>query len=193
MTPEGKAAFLKAIHDGKAFIGTHAASDTFHTQPDDPQERSNRYINHGEKADPYVRMLGAEFIKHGPQQVAHMRCVDQKFPGMKAAGEGFDLNEEWYSLKDFQPDLHVLLVQETKGMKGPEYQRAPYPATWARKYGKGRVFFTSMGHREDVWTNPLFVSILTGGIGWALGKSKADIAPNIETACPGYREIPPKS
>ena len=58
----------------------------------------------------------------------------------------------------------MLLVQETEGMPDNEYKRSPYPATWARMYGLGRVFYTSMGHREDVWMNETFQSILLGGI-----------------------------
>jgi hypothetical protein len=42
-----------------------------------------------------------------------------------------------------------------------------------------------MGHREDVWTNPLFQDILVGGIKWALGEVKADVTPNLKTAAPG--------
>jgi type 1 glutamine amidotransferase len=192
MTPEGKTAFLDAIRSGKGFIGTHSASDTFHTQPD-PPDRSNRYLNHREAADPYVKMLGAEFIKHGAQQVARMRVADPKFPGLEKAGAGFELMEEWYSLKDFQKDLHVLLVQETEGMKGADYQRGPYPATWARRHGRGRVFYTSMGHRQDVWTNPLFQSTLLGGIAWALRNVRADVTPNLEQVAPRYAEIPPRA
>ena len=192
MSPEGKAAFLDAIKKGKGFIGTHAASDTFHTQPD-PPDRSNRYVNHGEKVDAYCAMLGGEFIKHGKQQVAPMRVVETAFPGFGSLGSSFELMEEWYSIKDFQPDLHVLLVQDTAGMKDPEYKRPPYPATWARMHGRGRVFYTSMGHREDVWTNPMFQGILLGGIAWAVGNAKANVTPNIESAAPGYREIPPRA
>ena len=98
--------------------------------------------------------------------------VDTKFPGFEKSATGFDSMEEWYSLKDFRPDLHVLLVQETETMEGIEYERPAYPATWARQHGKGRVFYTSMGHREDVWTNPIFQDILTGGISWAVAKWK---------------------
>jgi hypothetical protein len=54
------------------------------------------------------------------------------------------------------------------------------------------VFYTSMGHREDVWTNPRFQNVLLGGLGWAAGNVNADIKPNIETATPGYREIQPR-
>ncbi|MEQ1473575.1 MAG: ThuA domain-containing protein, partial [Candidatus Acidiferrum sp.] len=47
MTEQGKKALLDAVAGGQGFIGVHAASDTFHTQPD-PEDRSNRYIAHGE-------------------------------------------------------------------------------------------------------------------------------------------------
>ncbi len=192
MSPEGKQAFLDAVKNGKGFLGSHSGSDTFHTQPD-PADKSARYQTNGDKSDPYILMLGGEFIKHGPQQVAKMRVVDKKFPGFEKLSDSFDLNEEWYSLKEFQPNLHVLLVQETEGMKGDEYQRASYPATWARTYGQGRVFYTSMGHREDVWTNELFQNILFGGIHWAVHNLDADVKPNLEKVTPKHGEIPPKA
>jgi type 1 glutamine amidotransferase len=190
MTQEGKQAFLDAVKAGKGFIGSHSASDTFHTN-NEAKKGPDRYKNFGAAADPYIRMLGGEFIKHGAQQKAKMRCVDPKFPGMEKDAGGFDLQEEWYSLKDFSEDLHVLLVQETETMKGIEYQRPAYPATWARQYGKGHVFYTSMGHREDVWTNPIFQDILTGGIHWACGDLQAEIPPNLAQVAPGWAQNPP--
>ena len=191
MTAEGKQAFIDAVKHGKGFIGTHSGADTFHTQPD-PADKSTRYQTNGDKSDPYVLMLGGEFIKHGPQQVAKMRVVDSKFPGLENVEASFAFQEEWYSLKEFQPNLHVLLVQETEGMKGEEYQRGPYPATWARTYGKGRVFYTSMGHREDVWMNEVFQKILLGGINWAVRNVNADVTPNLEQTAPKCHELPPK-
>jgi hypothetical protein len=116
-----------------------------------------------------------------------------KFPGAQALGESFRLNEEWYSNKNFSPDIHVILVQETKGMKGSDYARPPYHATWARRHQKGRVFYTSMGHRPDVWENPKFQSLLLGGIAWALGEVEADLTPNLLAATPeaGKNPSPP--
>jgi len=195
MPAEGKTALLDAIHNGKGFIGSHCASDTFHTSENkgEKAEAGGRYKNFGDKADPYIKMLGGEFIKHGAQQKSTMRVVDPNFPGLKSAGAGFEMHEEWYSLKDFPKDLHVILVQQTEGMKGPEYQRPPYPATWARMHGSGRVFFTSMGHREDVWTNPIFQDILFGGIAWAVRNVDADVKPNIDQVTPQASELPPSA
>ena len=190
MSPAGKQALLDYVAGGAGFIGSHSASDTFHTANED-KKGPDRYANHGKDADPYVRMLGGEFIKHGKQQSAKMRCTDPKFPGMEKAAGGFEMMEEWYSLKDFTDDIHVLLVQETGTMEGTDYQRPPYPATWARAHGKGRVFYTSMGHRDDVWANPTFQEILTGGIRFALGEAKADVTPNLKQVTPDAWKNPP--
>src|SRR5262249_2307996 len=156
------------------------------------EDETERYRSHGAKVDPYIAMIGGEFIHHGDQQTSRMRAVDPKFPGFDDVGSGFDLMEEWYSLKDFAPNLHVLLVQETQGMKGALYARGPYPATWARMHGQGRVFYPSMGHREDVWTNPRFQRIFLGGIAWAVRNVDADVTPNLETAASHHGDLPPR-
>ena len=93
----------------------------------------------------------------------------------------------YHDLKNFAKDMHVILVQETEGMKGNCYQRPPFPATWARMHDKGRVFYTSFGHREDIWTNPKVQELMLGGIAWAMGNVDADVTPNIDTVTPGAR------
>lgn len=195
MTPEGKAALFDYVRSGKGFLGTHSASDTFHTD-NESLKGPERYVNHNEKADAYVRFLGGEFIKHGAQQVAKNTVIDPKFPGFETLGADFGFQEEWYSLKDFSPDIHVLTVMDSPAMTGPEYARPAFPNSWARLEGKGRVWYTSMGHREDVWTNPVFRTILTGGVRWACGDLKAEVPTNLKTAAPEAHinpaYIPPK-
>jgi len=194
MTPAGKTALLEAVKGGKGFVGMHSTSDTFHSnmaEDDKTKEHLSRYKTYGDEVDDFTKMLGGEFIVHGKQQTAKARVIDRAFPGFEKAGAEIELMEEWYSLKEFSKDLHVLLVQETEGMTGEPYRRPPYPNTWARMHGKGRVFYTALGHREDVWTNPLFQGILFGGLAWALGEVEADVTPNLEKVAPGYATIPP--
>ncbi|MCX7824513.1 MAG: ThuA domain-containing protein, partial [Verrucomicrobiae bacterium] len=69
------------------------------------------------------------------------------------------------------------------------YERPPFPCTWARMHGKGSVFYTSMGHREDVWTSKIFRQVLLGGLSWALGRAKADITPNLAQVAPKANEF----
>jgi len=194
MSAEGKQNLLEAIHNGMGFVGIHAAADTFHPQPD-PKDLSNRYIAHGEQQDPYLKMLGAEFIIHGSNprlQDASLIVNDPKFPGLEGVSSPVSLKEEWYSLKDFQSDLHVILTLDTKGMHGACYERAPYPVTWARMYGKGRVFYTAIGDRPENWKNEFFTKLLGGGIRWAIGDVNPNVETNLKEAVPGYAEIPPR-
>lgn len=184
MSPEGKQAFLDLIHGGKGFVGAHSATDTFDTAGNrfDPAPQTH--------LDPYLKMIGAEFLMHDQQQKARLAVTDKNFPGMAALDDGIDILEEWYPFRDFQPDLHVLTILETRGMTGPHYQRPPFPNTWVRMHGSGRVFYTALGHREDVWTAPWYQSLLAGGISWALGMVNASVEPNIARVTPHASDIP---
>ena len=216
MTEAGKAALLNAVASGKGFIGIHSAADTFHTgenaETDVRQVRTWRYRNWGDEADPYIRMIGAELIIHGTPRVGTLRVVDNEFPGFANVGRQIKYKDEWYSMSDFSHDLHVLLVQETADMTTDEiraksavpddwmpYLRPPYPATWARMHGKGRVFYTAMGHGSNGpeagngWDFAPFREMLYGGIAWAVGDMDADVTPNIEQVTPEAWTLPPPS
>ncbi|HRY71544.1 MAG TPA: ThuA domain-containing protein, partial [Phycisphaerae bacterium] len=182
MSRTGKSKLLDFIAAGKGFIGFHACTDSFRSTEGKDGKRS--------ETDPYIAMLGGEFLTHGEQQEASLFIAD-RFPGINACGcaEALSFHEEWYALRNFAKDLHVILVQETRYMRGECYQRPPFPCTWARLHGKGRVFYTSLGHREDIWTNPFFQSIALGGIGWALGDIKAEVKPNFDEVTPKANEL----
>ena len=165
---DGKKKLLDAIAGGKPFVGFHAATCSFRSK----------------QIDPYIKMLGAEFIGHGAQQRGKMQVTSPKFPGLNGCGASFTMKDEWYAMNRYDPQMHVILVQETAEMVGEHYKRPPYPATWAKMHGKGRVFYTSMGHRADVWTNKTFQDIAMGGLAWALGNADADITPNFRQVTP---------
>jgi type 1 glutamine amidotransferase len=183
MTAAGKRKLLEAIAGGKGFAGIHSATDTFHSPGPRDQNQS--------EIDPYIAMLGGEFVTHGAQQEASLLLTSPKFPGAGNLGiaEGMPFTDEWYTFKNFARDLHVILVQETEYMKGEPYQRPDFPATWARFHGRGRVFYTSLGHREDIWTNPFFQAIVLGGLGWAGGGVEFDIQPNLDAVTPRASQL----
>jgi type 1 glutamine amidotransferase len=200
MPPEGPKALLDFIASGKGFIGFHCASDTFHSPNYRGDKKINQQVNMLRDAaakledvrTPYIKMIGGEFVTHQSQQPATMKVVDSSFPGLDGLKDtGF--TEEWYSLANFSDDLHVLLVQDTESMKAKgeaAYKRPPYPATWCKPYGGGRVFYTSMGHREDVWTNPFFQKVTLAGLAWITGKTRFDPKPNVAQATPEVVTFP---
>lgn len=169
-----KAGFLKWIEDGHAFIGIHAATDTF---------RGHKPL------DPYVLMLGAEFKTHGPQVEVEVINQDPAHPACKQLPKSFRVYDEIYQMNGFERGkVHGLLTLD----KHPNTkQPGDYPVAWCKMYGKGRVFYTSLGHREDVWdvnwrdgkrmNDPavaeLFQKHLLGGILWALGLEPGDATP----------------
>jgi type 1 glutamine amidotransferase len=183
ISPAGEKALYEALRGGKGFMGMHCAADTFGHFGD---------RNKGAE-DPYIQMIGGEFVTHGDQQESTIAIADPEFPGIAKgfgeSGKSFTITDEWYALKHLPDDLHVILYQVTEGMKGGMYQRPNFPMTWARAYGKGRVFYTSMGHREDVWANPMYQSLLLGALGWASGRVDANIEPNFRKVTPKGNEL----
>jgi uncharacterized protein len=178
ISPQGMKNLYNAVKDGKGFMGFHCATDTF-----------GHHRNQGAD-DPYIKLIGGEFAGHGPQQVATIEVVDPKFPGMHGFGSGkFKLEDEWYSQKYLSDDIHVVTVIETAGMRGNDYARPSFPQAWARMEGKGRVFYNSMGHKEEVWTNPKFQELTIGALDWITGRVEADVTPNVSKVTPGYQEI----
>ena len=181
MSADGKKKLLRTIAKGKGFVGFHSATDSFHSKGPRNQNQT--------EVDPYIAMLGGEFIKHGAQQEAIIRAASPKFPGVKQFGKVQKLKEEWYALKNFAKDLHVVLIEDNEGMKGDSYQRPPFPMTWARMHRKGRVFYTSFGHRDDIWTNPQVQGIIVGGLAWAMGNVKVNVTPNIDKVTPKASQL----
>lgn len=180
MSPEGLEAFLESIKTGrKGFAGVHSATDTFHSGPDD--------------RTPFVDMIGAEFISHGPQQVAKIKVVEPSFPGADVFGSEFEINDEWYAFRNMSDQLHVIMVQLTEGMESGgqrDYERPDFPMTWVKRHGDGRVFYCSMGHREDVWTNPKYQGLVLAGLNVITGRADADFTPNVSEITPGYQTLP---
>ncbi|MGH9889051.1 MAG: ThuA domain-containing protein [bacterium] len=140
--------FVSWIEAGHAFVGIHAATDTF---PGFPR---------------YLDMIGGQFADHGEQTEVELRVADARHPATSAIGPARKVKDEIYQFKRFDPArVHLLLSLD----KHPE-TGAPgvFPLAWTREAGKGRVFYTALGHREDVIASDWFRQHLQGGILWAL-------------------------
>lgn len=171
MKLEDRPAILDFVKNGGGFLGMHCGgADTFNHK---------FWVEDGKK--PFNVMVGGEFIGHGPQQVTRVDVVDPSFPAVKGWPKSFPLNDEWYCYDGFQKNMHVLMMLETEGMKHVMYERPAYPITWCSNYGTGRVFYTGMGHREDVWQNPLYQSMIESALQWTLKDIEGDASPNLQS------------
>jgi len=177
MTEAGLRKLIAAVRAGKGFIGIHAATD------------SHCGVNE-DGVDIYTKLIGARFTSHGPQQTATVTIVQPtQFPSLMAIESGkITTREEWYAMHQFNKDMHVLLIQETEGMKGKDYERPPFPATWIRKEGDGRVAYTSFAHDNRYLRET--VHYLSDLIEWTLGRFEADATPNLEKVTPGCEQMP---
>jgi len=161
-----KEAFLNAIKSGKAFIGMHSASDTFHGQ---------------DAIDPYIEMLGGEFRTHGDQAGVECLVADVNHPATKHLKrdklESYCIEqEEMYLFKNFDDSkVHQLFYLDKHPNNKQEAGR--FPVAWCKNYAQGKVFYTSLGHREDVWENKRYQAHILGGIKWALGLEEGDASP----------------
>jgi len=185
MTLEGKRVFLDAVRNGKGFIGCNTAVYTF-IEPFSPGEKQDEA-----NARRYTQMIGAGYIGHNEVQTGRFSYLDRKFPGMEKVPADYAPVDQWYAFKSLMPDLHVIMAVDSARLTGNLYERPNYPIAWARMEGKGRVFYTTMGHAPGIWQEPVFLQMLVGGIRWAIGTVDADVTPDIDKLTPRANELPP--
>jgi type 1 glutamine amidotransferase len=82
--------------------------------------------------------------------------------------------------------LRILLSIDPESFQPRGGQRADkdYAVSWCHQVGKGRVFYTSLGHRREVWRDPKFQDHLLGGLNWAVGRLPGDATPSGKRAAP---------
>ncbi len=156
---EQKEAFLDFINSGKGFIGIHSATDTFYQWPE------------------YGKIIGGYFDHHPWHQDVVIKVEDSAHPSVKHLAPSFKIKDEIYQFKNFSKDqVHVLLSLDNSSidLNKPNVHRADkyFANAWTNTFGKGRIFYTALGHREDVWSDPRFQKHLVNGIRWALGNLK---------------------
>ena len=151
-------AFLEWVKAGGAVAGLHAATDTYHGDPE------------------FINMMGAEFNTHGAPLEVDFLLQDPNHPVTKGLPNHWKQAEEVYQFKNYSTDnMHVLVYLD----KHPNtFEPGFFPISWVKTYGKGRVFYTAFGHREELMKGDYFQKHLLQGMRWALGYDKGDASPN---------------
>jgi uncharacterized protein len=154
-----KRAFTDYLSAGHGFIGVHSATDTFYMW------------------DQYLRIVGGYFDGHPWHQNVTVDVADPDNHLVKFLGKSFQINDEIYQISDFQwRDSKVLLRLDPNSVdltkQGVRKRFYNWPLAWTRKYGKGKVFYTALGHEQAVWQDPRFQELLLNGIMWTMGESR---------------------
>jgi uncharacterized protein len=176
MDDQKKADFVSFVHDeGKGFIGIHSAAITFTQWP------------------AYGEMIGGYYDEH-PWNTFDAPIVveDATFPGMQLWKPSFILTDEIYQLKMFSRENSRVLMHldaSKLDLKNPRVHRTDndFAVAFAKMYGKGRVFYTTLGHVEANWDKPEMQAMISGAIKWALRLVDADVTPRRATSVQSER------
>jgi type 1 glutamine amidotransferase len=174
--------FVNWIAQGHGFMAMHSGSDTLHGFTG------------------YREMLGGEFLTHGAQSPIELEALDPQHPAASGLKSPWNIKqEEMYHLKSYERSkVRDIWASSKLPMDGRPNQGQPghFPVSWVRKEGSGRVFYTSLGHREDVWDdspsllnriNPpevaqAFQNHVLGGIRWALSIAEGSAEPQVKSS-----------
>jgi type 1 glutamine amidotransferase len=170
-----KKSLVDFVAGGKGLAGIHAATDTYHGWKE------------------YNRMMGGVFAGHPWTKKVPVKNLEPAHPlNAMFGGQDFAIDDEIYqfTLTSALPtERKFLLALDTAKMPdarlGIRKEAGPYPISWVSTYGKGRTFYCSLGHREEVYCEPAILKHYLAGIQYALGDLEADATPTVKSAGEG--------
>lgn len=165
MDDEQKAALMSFVkEEGKGFIGGHSAGDTFYKWPE------------------YGEMVGGYFDGHPWHKLVTVNVEDRSFPATAHLPAKIEITDEIYQFRNWSRDqMRVLMTIDVASVdlnaKGVKRTDKDFAVVWAKRYGKGRVFFNALGHREEVYDRPDFQKLMIESAKWVMGLTEGDTSP----------------
>jgi uncharacterized protein len=157
MSDAQKGALLAFVRSGGGFIGVHSASDTFYLWPE------------------YGKLIGGYFNEHPWRQKVTVDVADPGNLLVAFLAPSFAISDEIYQIRDFEAASSRILLRldpASVDLDAQNVHRQDYgwPLAWTRSFGRGRVFYTALGHEEAVWRDPRYQQMLTNAILWTIRK-----------------------
>ena len=152
------------VKAGGAFAGTHCATDTLYNTT-------------------YGALVGGYFDGHPWHQKIKLKVEDPKHSAAAGFKDGDEITDEIYQFKDApysREKLHIILSVDNSSIDVTKGKRKDndYAVAWGLDFGKGRSFYTSLGHRKEVWKDERFQKHLIGGLKWATKQAEGSSAPS---------------
>jgi type 1 glutamine amidotransferase len=185
LTLAQRQSIVEFVRNGKALVGVHCATLTLYDYPEFGEVLGGYYLR---------SVVPTDMIVKG--KVGVLKVEDPDHPATRMLGSTWPINEEFYEfghavwdaskptenisavgrlhiLMPFSRDrVHVLLSLDTDRTDMsdlPNIPKGDYPQAWTHNVGRGRAFYTALGHRDDIWSHDaVFRAHVTGGIRWAL-------------------------
>ncbi len=202
-----KADLISFVRNGKGFTGAHSATDTFYDWPEYGKLIGGYFDQHPwhqkvkvvveDTQHPATRHLGKSFeitdeiyqfkTPYSRENLRVLMRLDFSVDRERIVVNGKEVtgNVE-FTFKDGEATLKVngkdVRPRELRfeGRKGHRPDR-DHALAWIQEYGKGRVFYTALGHRPEVWKDERFQKHLVGGLRYAMGLENADATPSART------------
>jgi type 1 glutamine amidotransferase len=154
------------VKNGGALVAIHSTANSFLQQP------------------AFADMLGADFDRRpwrtpqSPQTKVVVRVIDGEHPATRHLQGSFSLADDIYQFKNFDPTKVRLLLSldpASLDLTNPKVNRADkiFPVSWAKQFGKGRVFYTVLGDWEPTWSDPRYRNHLTQATLWVMNRADA--------------------
>jgi type 1 glutamine amidotransferase len=161
LTDAQKTDLLDFVRGGKGFAGSHCATDTFYKWP------------------AYGELIGAYFDGHPWHKKINVVVEDQKHPATRHLGAKFEITDEIYQFRTpyDRGKLRVLMHMDMTNETGGNRQDKDNALAWVKEFGQGRVFYTALGHRDEVWKDERFQQHVLGGLRWIFKLEEGDAKP----------------
>ncbi len=145
-----RGALLRFVRRGGGLLGTHSASDTFHSWP------------------AWGPLIGGEFQRHGVPTEGRILVEDRRHPATSRLPRAFRLTEEFYEFTS-SPRRRTRVLLSLDESSVDDELRPDIPLVWSRREGRGRVFYNALGHFPATWRDRRQRLVTAGGLRWALG------------------------
>lgn len=137
LTPAQEAGLFQFVASGKGLVGIHGTAWWI-----------------GGKA---VDLIGGHANWHPPGLTFTVNVADPSHPITQGLGD-FEVEDEIY-MSAWDPNIHILATANWSDKK--------HPMAWVKPYGKGRVFYTTLGHGPGTFERPAMQQFMTKGVRWA--------------------------
>jgi uncharacterized protein len=151
LDPTQQESLRRWVESGGGWVGVPAAADAMYHWPW------------------YGQLVGAWFRRHPSVQRATVRITDRDHPSTRSLPAGWTRTDEWYDFRDNpRGRVQVLAVVDESSYQGGG-MGADHPVSWYHQQGRGRSWYTALGHTKASWSEALFLAHILGGIQWAAG------------------------
>lgn len=176
--PMLKKSLLEFLRGGGGLVGIHGATDCFYQWPE------------------FGKLMGGYFDGHPWNEEVTVRLDEPGHPLVAMfGGKPFKVADEIYQFRTpySRERLRVLLSLDTKQTDmtkgGIKREDGDFAVSWVRNYGRGRVFYCSLGHRHEIFRNPAVLKHYLAGIQFALGDLQANAVPSARVGNDGWLDL----